>query len=126
MKDKILNALMIIILVVLAINIATEEPTTDRYEVVTGNNMLTILVDKQTGETWRNCICGEKSNVPGCWEKMITINPEEFNKPIGEAKSMKKMMALQKKQAKLQEKMGAQQPPQQAPQEEKESLRIGG
>ena len=103
MKDKILNALMIIILVVLAINIATEEPTTDRYEVVTGNNMLTILVDKQTGETWRNCICGEKSNVPGCWEKMITINPEEFNKPIGEAKSMKKMMALQKRQAKLQE-----------------------
>ncbi len=117
MKDKILNALMIIILVVLAINIATEEPTTDRYEVVTGNNMLTILVDKQTGETWRNCICGEKSNVPGCWEKMITINPEEFNKPIGEAKSMKKMIALQKRQAKLQEKMNpAPQPAPQLPQ----------
>lgn len=101
MKDKILNALMIVILVALAINIATEEPTTDRYEVVTGNNMLTILVDKQTGETWRNCICGEKSNVPGCWEKMITINPEEFNKPIGEARAMKKMMALQKRQEKM-------------------------
>ena len=114
MKDKILNALMIVILVALAINIATEEPATDRYEVVTGNNMLTILVDKQTGETWRNCICGEKSNVPGCWEKMITINPEEFNKPIGEAKAMKKMMVLQKRQAKLQEKMNV--APQQAPQ----------
>lgn len=118
MKDKVLNVLMIIVLVALIISIATEEPKEDRYEVVTGNNMLTILVDKQTGETWRNCICGEKSNVPGCWEKMFTINPEEFNKPIGEAKAMKKMVALQKKQAKLQEKMNsAQQPtPQQFPQ----------
>lgn len=105
MKDKILNILMVIVLVALIISIATEEPKEDRYEVVTGNNMLTILVDKQTGETWRNCICGEKSNVPGCWEKMVTINPEEFNKPIGEAKALKKMGALQKKQAKLQEKI---------------------
>ena len=105
MKDKILNILMVIVLVALIISIATEEPKDDRYEVVTGNNMLTILVDKQTGETWRNCICGEKSNVPGCWEKMVTINPEEFNKPIGEAKALKKMVALQKKQAKLQEKI---------------------
>ncbi len=105
MKDKILNILMVIVLVALIISIATEEPKEDRYEVVTGNNMLTILVDKQTGETWRNCICGEKSNVPGCWEKMVTINPEEFNKPIGEAKALKKVVALQKKQAKLQEKI---------------------
>ena len=105
MKDKILNILMVIVLVALIISIATEEPKEDRYEVVTGHNMLTILVDKQTGETWRNCICGEKSNVPGCWEKMVTINPEEFNKPIGEAKALKKMVALQKKQAKLQEKI---------------------
>ena len=34
MKDKILNALMIIILVVLAINIATEEPTTEEPTTV--------------------------------------------------------------------------------------------
>lgn len=115
MKDKILNVLMVIVLVALIISIATEEPKEDRYEVVTGNNMLTILVDKQTGETWRNCICGEKSNIPGCWEKMITINPEEFNKPIGEAKATKKMLSLQKKQAKLQEKMNSSQQP--APQQ---------
>ena len=84
------------------------------------------MLDKQSGQTWRNCICGEKSNVPGCWEKMITINPENFNKPTGEARAMKKMMALQKKQAKLQEKMNNNQPPQQAPQGQNEPLRIGG
>ena len=125
MKDKILNALLIIVLILLVVEVATQEPE-NRYEVISGNNNVTILLDKQSGQTWRNCICGEKSNVPGCWEKMITINPENFNKPTGEARAMKKMMALQKKQAKLQEKMGAQQPPQQAPQGEKEPLRIGG
>ena len=125
MKEKILNALIIIVLGALIVEIAFKEPE-NRYEVVTSSNMLTILVDKQTGETWRNCICGEKSNVPGCWEKMITINPENFNKPTGEARAMKKMMALQKKQAKLQEKMNNNQPPQQAPQGQNEPLRIGG
>ncbi len=126
MKEKILNALIIIVLIALIVEIAFKEPE-NRYEVVTSNNMLTILVDKQTGETWRNCICGEKSNVPGCWEKMITINPENFNKPTGEARAIKKMMALQKKQAKLQEKLNKnQQPPQQAPQGQNEPLRIGG
>ena len=126
MKEKILNALIIIVLGALIVEIAFKEPE-NRYEVVTSNNMLTILVDKQTGETWRNCICGEKSNVPGCWEKMVTINPENFNKPTGEARAIKKMMALQKKQAKLQEKLNKnQQPPQQAPQGQNEPLRIGG
>ena len=126
MKEIILNALIIIVLIALIVEIAFKEPE-NRYEVVTSNNMLTILVDKQTGETWRNCICGEKSNVPGCWEKMITINPENFNKPTGEARAIKKMMALQKKQAKLQEKLNKnQQPPQQAPQGQNEPLRIGG
>ena len=126
MKEKILNALIIIVLIALIVEITFKEPE-NRYEVVTSNNMLTILVDKQTGETWRNCICGEKSNVPGCWEKMVTINPENFNKPTGEARAIKKMMALQKKQAKLQEKLNKnQQPPQQAPQGQNEPLRIGG
>ena len=126
MKEKILNALIIIVLIALIVEIAFKEPE-NRYEVVTSNNMLTILVDKQTGATWRNCICGEKSNVPGCWEKMVTINPENFNKPTGEARAIKKMMALQKKQAKLQEKLNKnQQPPQQAPQGQNEPLRIGG
>lgn len=125
MKDKILNALLIIVLILLVVEVATQEPE-NRYEVISGNNDVTILLDKQSGQTWRNCICGEKSNVPGCWEKMITINPENFNKPTGEARAMKKMMALQKKQAKLQEKMNNNQPPQQAPQGQNEPLRIGG
>ena len=71
----------------------------NRYEVVSGSNMLTILVDKKTGETWRNCICSPDSNVPGCWEKMFTLNTEPFNKPVGEAKAIKKMLNMQKKQA---------------------------
>lgn len=125
MKDKILNALLIIVLILLVVEVATQEPE-NRYEVISGNNNVTILLDKQSGQTWRNCICGEKSNVPGCWEKMITINPENFNKPTGEARAMKKMMALQKEQAKLQEKMNNNQPPQQAPQGQNEPLRIGG
>lgn len=125
MKDKILNALLIIVLILLVVEVATQEPE-NRYEVISGNNNVTILLDKQSGQTWRNCICGEKSNVPGCWEKMITINPENFNKPTGEARAMKKMVALQKKQAKLQEKMNNNQPPQQAPQGQNEPLRIGG
>ena len=125
MKDKILNALLIIVLILLVVEVATQEPE-NRYEVISGNNNVTILLDKQSGQTWRNCICGEKLNVPGCWEKMITINPENFNKPTGEARAMKKMMALQKKQAKLQEKMNNNQPPQQAPQGQNEPLRIGG
>ena len=125
MKDKILNALLIIVLILLVVEVATQEPE-NRYEVISGNNNVTILLDKQSGQTWRNCICGEKSNVPGCWEKMITINPENFNKPTGEEREMKKMMALQKKQAKLQEKMNNNQPPQQAPQGQNEPLRIGG
>ena len=125
MKDKILNALLIIVLILLVVEVATQEPE-NRYEVISVNNNVTILLDKQSGQTWRNCICGEKSNVPGCWEKMITINPENFNKPTGEARAMKKMMALQKKQAKLQEKMNNNQPPQQAPQGQNEPLRIGG
>ncbi len=99
MKENILIALVILIFAGLFIQIGKAN-NADRYEVVTGSNMLTILVDKKTGETWRNCICGEKSNVPGCWEKMITINSESFNKPIGEAKTAKKMAKLQKKLSK--------------------------
>ena len=96
MKDKILNALLIIVLILLVVEVATQEPE-NRYEVISGNNNVTILLDKQSGQTWRNCICGEKSNVPGCWEKMNTLNPEDFNKPIGEAKAFKKMVKLQNK-----------------------------
>ena len=125
MKDKILNALLIIVLILLVVEVATQEPE-NRYEVISGNNNVTILLDKQSGQTWRNCICGEKSNVPGCWEKMITINPENFNKPTGEAREMKKKRELKKRQAKLQEKMNNNQPPQQAPQGQNEPLRIGG
>ena len=101
MKENIVNGLIVLLLIIMLIQVATKAPE-NRYEVVTSNNMLTILVDKQTGETWRNCICNEKSNVPGCWEKMATLNPENFNKPTGEAKAIKKMLSLQKKQAKLQ------------------------
>lgn len=108
MKENIvIVALLVLILGATFAEIGVKS-SKDRYEVVTAPNMLTILVDKKTGETWRNCICSDKSNVPGCWEKMATINPEEFNKPVGEARAIKKMIKLQKKLQKLQQ---SQQPP---------------
>ncbi len=110
MKENILILLAVLILAAMGVQILSQNAK-NRYEVVTSSNMLTILVDKKTGETWRNCICGEKSNIPGCWEKMITINPENFNKPVGEAKALKKMQDLQKKQVKSQENLNKEQTP---------------
>ena len=109
MREKFLTAIIVLLLGLICFQIY-QASSNERYEVVTGSNMLTILVDKKTGNTWRNCICGEKSQVPGCWEKMITINPETFNKPEGEVVTTKKMIALQKKQLKLQEKLQKTQP----------------
>ena len=103
MKENVLISLAIAILAVLCIQIGQQLPK-NRYEVVSSNNMLTILIDKKTGNTWRNCVCSEKSNVPGCWEKMITINPEFFNKPEGEVVTTKEMIKLQKEFQKLQQK----------------------
>ena len=37
MKDKILNALLIIVLILLVVEVATQEPE-NRYEVISGNN----------------------------------------------------------------------------------------
>ncbi len=108
MKDNILIVSLLVLLLIATFAEIGIKSSKDRYEVVTAPNMLTILVDKNTGETWRNCICSDKSNVPGCWEKMSTLNPEEFNKPAGEARAIKKMIKLQKKLQKLQQ---AQQPP---------------
>lgn len=110
MKENILIALAVVIL--LGIGLQLVQKNNNRYEVVTSQNMLTILVDKQTGNTWRNCICGENSNVPGCWEKMITVNPESFNKPVGEIETSRKMRALQKKFAKQQSQKPSQVPAQ--------------
>lgn len=109
MREKCLTAIIVLLLGLICFQVY-QTSSSERYEVVTGSNMLTILVDKKTGNTWRNCICGEKSQVPGCWEKMITINPETFNKPEGEVVTTKKMIALQKKQLKLQEKLQKTQP----------------
>jgi hypothetical protein len=108
MKENILIVALLVLILGTSLAEIGVKASKDRYEVVTAPNMLTILVDKTTGETWRNCICSEKSNVPGCWEKMATINPEEFNKPVGEAKAVKKMI-------KLQQKLAKQQPIQQSP-----------
>lgn len=99
MKENILIVALLVLILGATFAEIGVKASQDRYEVVTAPNMLTILVDKRTGETWRNCICGDKSNVPGCWEKMVTINSETFNKPVGEAKALKKMERLLKKQA---------------------------
>lgn len=125
MKENILIALAILILATMWVQISNTN-TKSRYDVVTGSNMITILVDKKTGETWRNCICGEKSNVPGCWEKMVTLNPEPFNKPQGEVKALKKMSALIKKQEKLQKELEKTKQNQPTEQGQNQPLKIGG
>ena len=56
MKENILITLAILILATMWFQIANTGK--NRYDVITSNSMLTILVDKKTGETWRNCICG--------------------------------------------------------------------
>ena len=119
MKENILIGLLLLILAGMLIQGCK---CCNRYQVVSGQGMLTILVDTKTGETWRNCICSEKSNVPGCWEKMATVNPESFNKPIGEMKAIEKMIKLQKAIIKEQEKQ-AKKAEKQAPQNQ-EPIRI--
>ena len=103
MKENILIILAILILTALCVQISAQNGK-DRYDVVTSSNMLTILVDKKTGVTWRNCVCGEKSNVPGCWERMYTINPDTYSKPIGEVYINRKLQAFIDKQKKEQTK----------------------
>lgn len=86
MKQNILIALGVILLVTLWIQyIFPKHNETDRYSIISNNNMLTILVDKKTGLTWRNSICDGKNNVPGCWTRMYTLDQENFNIPEGEA-----------------------------------------
>ena len=123
MKQNILIALGVILLASMWIQFAHQN-TNDRYAVITGSNMMTILLDKKTGVTWRNCICNEKTNIPGCWERMNTINPEKYSKPIGEVTINKKLQADIKKQEKLQKKMdeNKQNPPSQG---QPEPIRIG-
>lgn len=103
MNEKLLNILLIVLIVVLcAQNCCCKKA--QRYDVIPAGNMLTILVDHQTGMTWRNSICNEKTEVPGCWAKMYTVDAPEFNLPVGEKISRQKEMKLVKKMQKLQQK----------------------
>lgn len=101
MKENILIAIGVLLIASMWIQFS-QQNTNDRYAVVTGNNMLTVMVDKKTGTTWRNCVCNEKSPVPGCWEKMNIVNPEPYNQTIGEAKLTKKLMKKAPKQEQTQ------------------------
>lgn len=97
MKENILIALGVLLIASMWIQFANQSKN-DRYAVISGNNMLTVMVDKKTGTTWRNCVCNEQSPVPGCWEKMSIVNPEPYNQTIGEAKLTKKLMKQTQKQ----------------------------
>ena len=99
MKENILIALAIVIIASMWIQFTTQNAN-DRYKVITGSNMMTILLDKKTGVTWRNCICDTKSNIPGCWERMYTLNVEDYSKPQGEVVITKKLRKDLEKQAK--------------------------
>lgn len=109
MKEKILILILLIFILGATIAEITVKSSQNRYEVITGSNRMTVLLDKKTGVTWRNCVCDEKSNVPGCWERMITINPQNYTKPIGEVSINKKLLKDLKKQQKLQERQTSEQ-----------------
>ena len=77
-----------------------------------------MVLDKKTGVTWRNCICDAKSNIPGCWERMYTLNVEDYSKPIGEVtinKKIRKDLAKQAKNAPVPAAQQGAQTPQTAP-----------
>lgn len=103
MKENILIALAVLLLASMWIQFSAQN-NNNRYDVVSSNNMLTVLIDKKTGQTWRNCVCSEKSPIPGCWEKMHIINPQPYMQPVGEAKLSKKLMKEAAKIKKQQEK----------------------
>ncbi|MBQ2611499.1 hypothetical protein IJF81_03815 [bacterium] len=103
MNEKVLNIILIVLVLLLCMQNCCKK-CISRYEVVPAGNMLTILIDHQTGMTWRNSICSEKSPVPGCWARMYTIDNGEFNLPIGEQSARKKELKLMRKLQKLQSK----------------------
>ncbi len=115
MKENILIALAIVIIVSMWFQFSSQKAN-DRYAVITGSNMMTILLDKKTGVTWRNCICDTKSNIPGCWERMYTLNIEDYSKPQGEVVITKKLRKDFAKQA--QAPVPAAQPQNQTPAQE--------
>ncbi len=117
MRENILIALAVLILATMWFQFATQRAN-DRYAVITGSNMMTVLLDKKTGVTWRNCICDAKSNIPGCWERMYTLNVEDYSKPIGEVtinKKIRKDLAKQAKNAPVPAAQQGAQTPQTAP-----------
>ena len=115
MKENILIALAIVIIASMWIQFTTQNAN-DRYKVITGSNMMTILLDKKTGVTWRNCIFDTKSNIPGGWERMYTLNVEDYSKPQGEVVITKKLRKDFAKQA--QAPVPAAQPQNQTPAQE--------
>ena len=112
MNDKFLNVLLVVLIVLICAFQCPCKKSVQRYEVIPAGNMLTLLVDNQTGMTWRNSICNDKSPVPGCWTRMYTIDNAEFNLPQGEQNARKKeiklMEKIQKEQLKQQKKQSAQ------------------
>ncbi len=102
MKENILIALVIVLLATIWIQTSITA-NNNRYDVIS-NGMLTILLDKQTGMTWRNCVCNEQSPIPGCWDKMMIVNPNFDMQPKAEAKLSKKIIKEAQKIEKQQKK----------------------
>jgi len=84
MKENCLIGIVVLLLVTIWLQyIFPAQRSKQRYEIVP-TATITILVDKTTGETWRNSICREDSNIPACWEKMNFLHKENFVLPVGE------------------------------------------
>lgn len=82
---------LIVLLIGLIIGFNLNNDKNNRYQIVKTNNN-TILLDKKTGLTWRNCYIDDKDKIMNYWEEMrIIIDPDNPNPvlPIGKGKAGK-------------------------------------
>lgn len=94
---KKLDFLICIVCLIIGLLVGFNTHTkTDRYQIVKGDNN-TILLDKQTGLTWRNVWIDDKDKIPAYWEEMGVIGDENTRLPIGKQDG-KKPKELEKKE----------------------------
>jgi len=126
MKEKILISLIALLLIIMGLQyVLNSEKNKHKYEIVP-TATVTILLDKTTGETWRNSICQENSNIPACWEKMNFIHQEDFILPIGEQRIRNKDLPKYLKEKKKQEETVKKSMPFQQGQPEGSIIQLGG
>lgn len=88
---KKVDILICLVAVFLGVFIGFNMNKSDRYQIVKTDNS-TILLDKKTGLTWRNCWQDEKTKIMAYWEEMeiATYDLENTSVPVGKEKAKQK------------------------------------